>query len=190
VVGDLNRLNNGFLRRGQLLDSAPRMAGMPVVIVHGRCDYVCRPAAAYLLSKALEPDKVHSQAATLGGSGSSESFFFFLSYFFTMTTHFLVVVVFFVELHFILLFFFLFFFFFFLPQVRLEMVAGAGHSDSEEGIIDGLVRATDDFRHDDGQTPGQANKPPQVPMTADAVSGGGAEATSSTSGGGEPAKLP
>jgi hypothetical protein len=39
-------------------------------------------------------------------------------------------------------------------KVRLEIVSGAGHSDSEPGIIDGLVRATDDFRHDNGATPG------------------------------------
>ena len=40
-------LNNGFLRRGQLLDNAHKMAGIPTVIVHGRCDFVCRPNAAY-----------------------------------------------------------------------------------------------------------------------------------------------
>ena len=35
-------LNNGFLRRGQLLDNAATMitANMPVRIVHGRCDFV------------------------------------------------------------------------------------------------------------------------------------------------------
>ena len=35
-------LNNGFLRRGQLLDNAATMitADMPVRIVHGRCDFV------------------------------------------------------------------------------------------------------------------------------------------------------
>jgi proline iminopeptidase len=87
-------LNNGFLRRGQLLDEAAKMANIPVVIVHGRCDFVCRPSAAYHLSRALQED-----------------------------------------------------------CVRLEMVAGAGHSDSEPGIIDAIVHATDDYRRDDGDTP-------------------------------------
>ena len=31
-------------------------------------------------------------------------------------------------------------------DVGLEMVSGAGHSDSEPGLIDALVRAADDFR--------------------------------------------
>lgn len=88
-------LNNGFLRRGQLLDNAHKMidANLPVKIVHGRCDYVCRPHAAWLLYKALDPD---------GSRGTSE--------------------------------------------VNCEFVSGAGHSDSEPGIIDALVRATNEFR--------------------------------------------
>jgi proline iminopeptidase len=32
------------------------------------------------------------------------------------------------------------------PEARLEIVATAGHSASEPGIVDGLVRATDEFR--------------------------------------------
>ena len=31
-------------------------------------------------------------------------------------------------------------------QVQLEFVAGAGHSDSEPGLVDAMVRASDDFR--------------------------------------------
>jgi proline iminopeptidase len=89
-------LNNGFLRRGQLLDNAYKMiaAGMPVRIVHGRCDFVCRAESAYHLYKALDPDGTRTQAGEVG----------------------------------------------------LEMVSGAGHSDSEPGLIDALVRATDEFR--------------------------------------------
>ena len=89
-------LNNGFLRRGQLLDNASAMiaADMPVKIVHGRCDFVCRPESAYHLFKALDPDNTRVAAG----------------------------------------------------DVSLEMVSGAGHSDSEPGLIDALVRATDDFR--------------------------------------------
>jgi hypothetical protein len=44
--------------------------------------------------------------------------------------------------------------------VRLEIVSGAGHSDSEPGLIGALVRATDDFRRDDGATPGSGGAPP------------------------------
>jgi proline iminopeptidase len=94
-------LNNGFIRRGQLLDNAKKMSGIPVVIVHGRCDFVCRPDAAYRLYRALEPE-----------------------------------------------------------CVRLEMVAGAGHSDSEPGIIDAIVRATKDYIRDDGATPSIMKKSP------------------------------
>jgi len=87
-------LNNGFLRRGQLLDNAYKMieVNLPVKIVHGRCDFVCRPNAAWLLKNALDPD------SSRGG------------------------------------------------DVTCEFVNGAGHSDSEPGIIDALVRATDLFR--------------------------------------------
>ena len=31
-------------------------------------------------------------------------------------------------------------------DLNVEFVAGAGHSDSEPGIIDALVRASDEFR--------------------------------------------
>ena len=31
-------------------------------------------------------------------------------------------------------------------EVELEMVAGAGHSDSEPGLVDAMVRATDRFK--------------------------------------------
>lgn len=88
-------LNNGFLRRGQLEEGAKKMvaADMPVRIVHGRCDFVCRAEAAWRLYKALNPD----------GSRSPDA-------------------------------------------VHCEFVNGAGHSDSEPGIIDALIRATDEFR--------------------------------------------
>ena len=32
------------------------------------------------------------------------------------------------------------------PYVRLEIIDGAGHSDSEPGILDALIRATDSYR--------------------------------------------
>ena len=84
-------LNNGFLRRGELLDNVQKIMHLPVTIVHGRCDHVCQPHAAYKLYKALNSKGTRS-------------------------------------------------------DVKLEIVSGAGHSDSEPGLIDGLVRATDQFR--------------------------------------------
>ena len=39
-------LHNGFLRRGQLLDDVAKLAHLGITIVHGRCDFVCRPEAA------------------------------------------------------------------------------------------------------------------------------------------------
>ena len=79
-------LNNGFLRRGQLLDDVGKIAHLPITIVHGRCDFVCRPEAAYRLWCALD------------------------------------------------------------KKAKLEIVDGAGHSDTEVGIVDALVRATDELR--------------------------------------------
>ena len=84
-------LNNGFLRRGQLLDDVDKIAHVPTTIVHGRCDFVCRPVAAWRLARALRV----SRAA---------------------------------------------------DDVALEIVDGAGHSDTEPGIVDALVRATDALR--------------------------------------------
>lgn len=91
-------LNNGFLRRGQLEEGAKVMieADMPVRIVHGRCDFVCRAEAAWRLYKALDPDRSRGPGA-----------------------------------------------------VSCEFVNGAGHSDTEPGIIDALVRATDELRDKD-----------------------------------------
>ena len=39
-------------------------------------------------------------------------------------------------------------------KIRLEIASGVGHSYLEPGIIGGLVRATSDFRHDNGATSG------------------------------------
>mmetsp|Transcript_8234 Transcript_8234/g.16490 ORF Transcript_8234/g.16490 Transcript_8234/m.16490 type:complete len:379 (-) Transcript_8234:83-1219(-) len=85
-------LNNGFMRRGQILDECHHIvnAGHRVSIVHGRADYVCQPKAAHQLYKALRK------------AGHT--------------------------------------------QVALEFVAGAGHSDTEPGLTDAMVRETDRFR--------------------------------------------
>lgn len=84
--------NNGFMKRGQLLDNVQCMAdnNHRVAIAHGRADYVCQPQAAWRLTKALKK------------AGCKD--------------------------------------------VNLEFVAGAGHSDSESGLVDAMVRATDKFR--------------------------------------------
>ena len=90
-------LNNGFMKRGQLLDGVRVMIehGHRVAIIHGRADYVCRPQAAWRLERALV-------AAAAGGDATK--------------------------------------------SVYLEFVAGAGHSDSEPGLVDAMVRASDRFR--------------------------------------------
>jgi len=75
--------NKGFLTHPtQLLDNCPSIAHIPMAIVHGRQDIVCRPAGAWKLHKLL-------------------------------------------------------------PLSEIEFVANAGHSDSEPGTEEGLVRATD-----------------------------------------------
>ena len=82
--------NAGFLRRGKLLDECAILKDTPVFIVHGRCDFVCQPQAAYRLAEALKK------------AGNE--------------------------------------------RVFLEFVAGAGHSDSEPGITDAMVRATKEIQ--------------------------------------------
>jgi proline iminopeptidase len=81
-------INNGFMRRGQLLDGCKNLKGhnIKVMITHGRADYVCRPSVAFKLKNTMKK---------LG------------------------------------------------LDVQLEFVAGAGHSDSEPGLVDAMVRATD-----------------------------------------------
>lgn len=51
--------------------------------------------------------------------------------------------------------------------VRLEMVSGAGHSDSEPGIIDAIIHATNDFIRDDGDTPSIMIRKPAFGMLED-----------------------
>lgn len=77
-------VNNTFLRPGQILEEAHRLADIPGVIVHGRYDMVCPLDNAFALHKAW-------------------------------------------------------------PQAQLQIIRDAGHSAAEPGIIDALVRATDEF---------------------------------------------
>ena len=80
-------INGGFLRRGQLLNNASKIAHMKVAICHGRADYVCQPQAAWRLSQALKKAGCEF--------------------------------------------------------VDCEFVSGAGHSDTEPGLVDAMVRASD-----------------------------------------------
>jgi proline iminopeptidase len=45
-------VDQAFLRPGQLLDDAPRLAGIPGVIVHGRYDLICPFENAWALHRA------------------------------------------------------------------------------------------------------------------------------------------
>ena len=47
-------INGGFMTRGQLLDRVAAMRRHHVSICHGWFDSICRPQAAYQLSKDLE----------------------------------------------------------------------------------------------------------------------------------------
>lgn len=76
--------HRGWLEDGQLLRDAPRLAGIPGVIVHGRYDMPCPLRYAWELAKAW-------------------------------------------------------------PDATLYIIEGAGHAVSEPGILDRLVRATDQF---------------------------------------------
>lgn len=77
-------LNDFYLEEGQLLRDAPRLKGIPGIIVQGRHDICCPPTSAWALKQAW-------------------------------------------------------------PEVDLRIVHDAGHAASEPGIVDGLVRATDEF---------------------------------------------
>lgn len=77
-------MHDSFLADNQILRDAPRLAGIPGVIVHGRYDMVCPLQNAWELHTAW-------------------------------------------------------------PQAQLQVIADAGHSASEPGIVDALVGATDAF---------------------------------------------
>lgn len=78
--------DGGYLRSPeQLLEDCPKISHLPVAIIHGRQDIVCRPSAAW---------KLHSR----------------------------------------------------LPHSTVEFIANAGHSDSEPGLEEALVRATNNMK--------------------------------------------
>ncbi len=47
-----------FLKEGQLLKNAGRLAGIPVIMVQGRYDVICRPLAAWRLHRCLPDSKL------------------------------------------------------------------------------------------------------------------------------------
>lgn len=48
-------------------------------------------------------------------------------------------------------------------NVELEFVAGAGHSDSEPGLVDAMVRATERFKAPASPVPGGVDSGPRLP---------------------------
>jgi len=50
--------NRCFLKEGQLLDNAIRMAAIPAVIVNGRYDAICPPITAYKLHQKMPLSKL------------------------------------------------------------------------------------------------------------------------------------
>lgn len=62
----------GFLSKPtQLLDDCDKIAHIPMAIIHGRQDIVCRPSAAWLLHKRL-PLSTIEYIANAGHSDSEE----------------------------------------------------------------------------------------------------------------------
>lgn len=62
-------INHGFLRSNQLLDDAPRLKGIPGVIVQGRYDAICPPEQAWLLHQAWP----ESELQMIGESGHAST---------------------------------------------------------------------------------------------------------------------
>ncbi len=46
-------LNHNFIEENYILKHANKLKGIPIVIVHGRYDFICMPAAAYELQQAI-----------------------------------------------------------------------------------------------------------------------------------------
>ncbi|MFK7927703.1 MAG: alpha/beta fold hydrolase [Myxococcota bacterium] len=65
----------GFMDEGQLLEPArlDRLADIEVAMVHGRCDHVCRPIAAWRLHQALIERGVSSRLWYIEANGHSDS---------------------------------------------------------------------------------------------------------------------
>ena len=68
-------LADGFVDEGQLLEPArlAKLRGIPISTVHGRCDQVCRPAAAWRLHEALSTQGLDNRLWFVDGNGHSDS---------------------------------------------------------------------------------------------------------------------
>ncbi|OYD24279.1 prolyl aminopeptidase [Oceanimonas baumannii] len=75
-------VNDCFLKENHIVEGIERVRSLPAILVHGRYDAICKPAAAATLASCW-------------------------------------------------------------PELRLQIVPGAGHSAFEPGIIDALIKATD-----------------------------------------------
>ena len=51
-------VNDTFLREGELLERAPEIAGIPCIIVQGRCDVVTPPTTAWALHKTMPGSQI------------------------------------------------------------------------------------------------------------------------------------
>jgi len=60
-------INDFWLRPNQLIEDAPRLAGVPVSLTTGRYDMCATPVQAWDMARALEPARVRLQIA--GGAG-------------------------------------------------------------------------------------------------------------------------
>ncbi|MBV9080177.1 MAG: prolyl aminopeptidase [Elusimicrobia bacterium] len=60
---------NGFFPPNFILKNAGKLAGMPVAIVHGRYDLICRPVEAWQLHKKIPGSRLHF---VVGGHAASE----------------------------------------------------------------------------------------------------------------------
>jgi proline iminopeptidase len=61
--------HNAFLKEGQILRNAHKIAHIPAIIINGRCDFICPPRNAYKLHLALPRSKL----VIVEGAGHSGS---------------------------------------------------------------------------------------------------------------------
>ncbi len=60
------------MRENQIIEDAPRLAGIPVSLTTGRYDMCTTPVQAWDMAKALEPDLVRVQIINAAGHYPTE----------------------------------------------------------------------------------------------------------------------
>ncbi len=65
-------INDFWVRENQIIEDAPRLAGIPVSLTTGRYDMCTTPVQAWDLAKALEPDRVRINLVNAAGHYPSE----------------------------------------------------------------------------------------------------------------------